>query len=930
MSRSATLIPLVLLAIAYGSANAGPTGLINMPSGRIDPDGTLRLNLSYAYPYQDISANLTLLPFLETNIGVTGIKNVPGFSSDTSYGNYKDKTTGLKIKIFDEIGWRPAVAVGSQDFIGTKLLQRNFISASKSIGEFDFTLGYGNRLINGPFGGVRYSPTQFKNWSLIAEYDASDFSKFPFAMDTKVSERTPGVSYALQYQWGWINTAISRQRGGENGFSTYVTIPLEKQWIPQFAEPEPYTKVLPRPKLDQWEADASHRVRLAEALARQNFQDIKISFSSIGRLDISLGNNRISTMSRAVGRAARTALLLSPIETRQIRITYTNSTLPVATYDFFDLQKLNRYFNGMLTRKALSEYVAIHYASPDDYQEGNDELMNSLEEPIRGEVLYGTDGNLISLRSRDINLNSFQLKPLLRTYLNGPGAFQYSLSAIGSYDRRLGERTFFSAGMTYPISENISKGFAEPDNSGVPVVRSDLPQYRAGERLKIERLIINQFYHLSERTYARLSAGLYEEMYGGVGGQWLYVPRKAAWAFDISIDAVQKRAPSGYFEFQDYRTVTAIGAFHYKMPYKSTATIRMGRFLARDLGARFELKRRFDSGMEMGAWYTITNANDRGGPAAQEGGVYYDKGLFFSIPFSSLLGQDSRAVGAYALSPWGRDPGQLVVPPADLYSIIERPLMGDMHERDGLVRFGDIDDEYNLPDLGSSILDKPFERIGGMLLRDFADGPGTLAGKFDQALIGTGLVLSSALLDKKADDLVKPRLNNKWIKHADQVGKGLPLLGMGLAGVAFLSAEDKRLSTTGLAALQAGGIGLLGNLGIKEAVGRARPVDELGTRDFAPGKRSDASFGSNHTTVIWAAVTPFAREYEAPWLYGVAAMTNIGRVASRQHWISDTVASSLIGYAIGSFFWDQRRKPKEAGPEVGVSPSGVTMSWPLK
>lgn len=930
MSKHPISFPLAVLALACGSAIAGPTGLINMPHGRLDPDGTLRLNLSYAYPYQDISANLTLLPFLETNIGVTGIKGVPGFSSETTYGNYKDKTTGLKIKIFDEEGWRPAVAIGSQDFIGTKLLQRNFIAANKSISDFDITLGRGSRLIQGTFWGVRYTPSQLKNWSIIAEYDASDFKKFPFATGTQVAERTPGMSYALEYRWGWVHTTLSRQHSGENGISAYAAIPLEQQWIPHFAEPEPYAKIVARPTLEQWEGNSVHRLRLAEALARQNFQDIRIRMIYPGKLEISLTNSRISKMSRAVGRAARTALLLSPLETQQIRITYTNSTLPVATYEFFDLQKLNRYFNGMLTRKSLSDYVTIRYASPDDYQQSNDDLMDSLAEPVRSDVLYGADGNLISVRSRDVNLNNFQLKPLLRTYLNGPEAFQYSLSVLGTYDRRLAERTFFSAGMTYPIAENISKGYMGPDNITLPAVRSDLPEYRAGKKLKIERLIFNQFYHLSERTYGRLSAGLYEEMYGGVGGQWLYVPRKAPWAFDVSIDAVQKRTPSGYFEFQDYRTVTAIGAFHYKMPYKSTATIRMGRFLARDLGARFELKRRFDSGMEMGAWYTITNANDRGGPAAQEGGVYYDKGLFFSIPFSSLLGQDSRAVGAYALSPWGRDPGQLVVPPADLYSIIERPLMGDMHERDGLVRFGDIDDEYNLPDLGSSILDKPFERIGGMLLRDFADGPGTLAGKFDQALIGTGLVLSSALLDKKADDLVKPRQNNKWIKHADQVGKGLPLLGMGLAGMAFLSAEDKRLSTTGLAALQAGGIGLLGNLGIKEAVGRARPVDELGTRDFAPGKRSDASFGSNHTTVMWAAVTPFAREYEAPWLYGVAAMTNIGRVASRQHWISDTVASSLIGYAIGSFFWDQRRKPKEAGPEVGVSPSGVTMSWPLK
>jgi membrane-associated phospholipid phosphatase len=81
---------------------------------------------------------------------------------------------------------------------------------------------------------------------------------------------------------------------------------------------------------------------------------------------------------------------------------------------------------------------------------------------------------------------------------------------------------------------------------------------------------------------------------------------------------------------------------------------------------------------------------------------------------------------------------------------------------------------------------------------------------------------------------------------------------------------------------------------------------------------------------MWAAVTPFAREYDAPWLYGLAALTNAGRIASREHWLSDTVASSFLGFAIGDFFWEQRRKPDDKGPRVGVSPAGVTVTWETK
>ena len=56
---------------------------------------------------------------------------------------------------------------------------------------------------------------------------------------------------------------------------------------------------------------------------------------------------------------------------------------------------------------------------------------------------------------------------------------------------------------------------------------------------------------------------------------------------------------------------TALAALHYRLPLDGvTATVRGGRFLAGDLGARFEMKRRFRSGFQVGAWYSLTNGND--------------------------------------------------------------------------------------------------------------------------------------------------------------------------------------------------------------------------------------------------------------------------------------------------------------------------------
>ena len=78
--------------------------------------------------------------------------------------------------------------------------------------------------------------------------------------------------------------------------------------------------------------------------------------------------------------------------------------------------------------------------------------------------------------------------------------------------------------------------------------------------------------------------------------------------------------------------------------------------------------------------------------------------------------------------------------------------------------------------------------------------------------------------------------------------------------------------------------------------------------------------------MAWAVATPFALEYRAPWLYGVAALTNLARVGKQAHWFSDTVAGSVVGYGLGRLFWESSRTNNSL-PQVFVDPSGVNFSW---
>jgi membrane-associated phospholipid phosphatase len=80
---------------------------------------------------------------------------------------------------------------------------------------------------------------------------------------------------------------------------------------------------------------------------------------------------------------------------------------------------------------------------------------------------------------------------------------------------------------------------------------------------------------------------------------------------------------------------------------------------------------------------------------------------------------------------------------------------------------------------------------------------------------------------------------------------------------------------------------------------------------------------------MFAAVTPYAREFGMPWLFGVAAITNAARVGSREHWFSDTIAGSLIGYVAGTLSLDARRASRGRGPALSLTPNGVVAAWAL-
>ena len=680
----------------------GETGYINMPSGRIEADGTFRMGYSFAEPYaNNLWASIAVLPRVELYARYVRVMGIPGGTGAnwSNYGDYKDKVASGKFVLLEESWLMPSIAIGIDDVQGTGLFRSKYLAASKRFGDLDLTFGAGRGRISGLYAGTRYQPASWDGLALTAEYDANNYAQDIGSSFNGVAQRKKGMGAALEYRWGWLGSQLS-YRDGKPGINLYVSIPFEeREFIPKLKEPPPDTEVVTRPTLVQWKSDPQYQRELNGRLINQDFKNVQLDVSE-NTVEATLTNTRISLPSRAVGRAARSILLRSPEETKGIIINYTVSDMPFATYTFSDVDRLQRYFNGLESRKQLAPYVKVDFAQPQQ-NSGKADAQNDLPEYSKTQM-DGDDGDFISYRSESARLDNIRVAPGLGLYFNDPsGALRFETFVNAHYGKQVDDGLFFKSFAQLTLMQNVS-GVTQASNSLLPHVRTDVADYKKSGNLKLMQAVLNKFYHPSQRVYARASAGFYEEMFGGAGGQVLYFPESAPWAFDVTVDALKQRDIGGGFAFRNYSTVTALATLHYRFRDAGvTAAVRAGRFLAKDSGARIELKRRFRSGFVVGMWFTVTNGNDITAPGSPDS-PYRDKGVFITIPLTTMLTRDTPTAAKLSIAPWTRDVGQMVLSPGDLYDVLE-PADINMHDRDGLQFFGDLDDSYDQPRIDTSM-----------------------------------------------------------------------------------------------------------------------------------------------------------------------------------------------------------------------------------
>lgn len=103
----------------------------------------------------------------------------------------------------------------------------------------------------------------------------------------------------------------------------------------------------------------------------------------------------------------------------------------------------------------------------------------------------------------------------------------------------------------------------------------------------------------------------------------------------------------------------------------------------------------------------------------------------------------------------------------------------------------------------------------------------------------------------------------------------------------------------------------------KYAFGRTRPLDQPQyAGDFWHG---GASMPSEHAAVSWAIASVIAHEYPGPipsiLAYGLASSISMARVTGKQHFPSDVLVGSVIGWYVGKQAYRKHHDPELGGDE---------------
>lgn len=195
--------------------------------------------------------------------------------------------------------------------------------------------------------------------------------------------------------------------------------------------------------------------------------------------------------------------------------------------------------------------------------------------------------------------------------------------------------------------------------------------------------------------------------------------------------------------------------------------------------------------------------------------------------------------------------------------------------------------------------------------------------------------------DVRAMDALGPSATRVRVSNDfTHLGSGYTLVGAAGLTYAIGKLEHKEgLREAGILSLEAVADASLVVEGLKLATNRQRPYVPPGTGKFWPDDTDvysfSSSFPSGHSAATWALARVMAEETPGhPWLhvlfYGLATGVSIGRVTGENHFPSDALVGSVIGYMVGGYVYHHHSahyEPKAKSVRIAPLYNPATASY---
>lgn len=642
----------------------GSPGLVDMPTAEVMPDATLGATFARIGDTTRTSLYFQITPRLSASFRYSVL---PSTFEPTLY----DRSFDFRYQLVREQGWAPSVVLGFSDMMGTGVYSGEYLVATKTvspglkvtggigwgrfgsrdpIGSFgtrpDGFLGTGgvptyDRWFRGDlatFGGVSYAPNDRLRFKL--EYSSDAYTQ-ELARGWAPEHDSP-FNYGIDYSFARGNGQLSLYHVGGEEVGAQITLLTNPKTsgIPGGLEPAG-VPVAPRPAgsaadlgwTTDGDAQASAAGQLAGLIEKEGMRLEALELEP-RRAVVRIANPRYAAEAQAFGRVARamTRTLPASVETFEIIPVVNGMPLSAMVLSRSDLERLEHEpAADLLPRMQLVDAAG---RAPDAAPGSTERFSWSLAPYLQFSV-FDPD-NPVRLDAGLRATARFEITP--------------SLVMSGSVAQKLGG--------------NLDK-ITRRDESGLPRVRTDRADYAAEGRTTLEYLQLAHYGRPASGIYSRVTAGYLEEMYGGVSAELLWKPVDSRLALGAEVNYIQRRDYAQLFGFQDMITTDPVSGIEREIPELNGhvsayyafgngfhGQLDVGRYLAGDYGATISVDREFANGWTVGAYATFTDASYE-----DFGEGSFDKGIRFTLPIGTIVGQGARRENDVVIQSLTRDGG---------------------------------------------------------------------------------------------------------------------------------------------------------------------------------------------------------------------------------------------------------------------------------